>query len=107
MVDYNPVRIGQRFARIRASRNMGQAELALALGYSNNSQLSEFENGKGMLPLDKILKAAEILGVPPWFLVTDDDCTSREIELMSLFYRKMIKAKNHKHAESIEHLLKS
>lgn len=106
-MSYDPLIVGKKFSQVRKIAGINQSDLALELGYSNNSQLSEFENGKAMLPLDKLCAASKILGVPVWVLVNDHEYTDNQIKLIVLFFKKMINSDDFKHKDSIEHLLRS
>jgi transcriptional regulator with XRE-family HTH domain len=105
---YDPAIIGANFKKIRIASGWGQMDLALELGYSNNSQLSEFENGKGMLPMDKLHQAIQTMGVQSVdFVLRDTEISDRQARLIVNFSRKMLDLgpDGFKHFSAIESLL--
>lgn len=56
---------GENLKRLRTSIGMSQEELAKALGYTNRSSINKIELGKNDMPRNKVLRAAQVLGVNP------------------------------------------
>lgn len=56
---------GENIKKLRLARGMSQEELAKALGYENRSSINKIELGKNDMPRNKIVKAAQVLGVSP------------------------------------------
>ena len=56
---------GENLKKLRIARNMSQEELAKALGYTNRSSINKIELGKNDMPRNKVLRAAQVLGVSP------------------------------------------
>lgn len=86
MVEYDPILAGKKFSQARKLSGWNQFDLALELGYSNNSQLSEFEN---------------------WALVDNRDYTEHQLKLITKFYKKMIDSDNFEYKGAVEQLLDS
>jgi transcriptional regulator with XRE-family HTH domain len=105
--NYDPKVVGANFKKVRIAAGWGQEKLAFELGYSNNSQLSEFENGKGSLPMDKLQQAVNLLGVPLDMIRSDTEFTDRQAKLIVAFTRKMLDQGpgKYRHFEAIETLL--
>jgi transcriptional regulator with XRE-family HTH domain len=103
---YDPMKVGAKFRLFRKQCGWGQLDLALKIGYRNNSQLSEFENGKGMIPIDKINLAAKVLGIPPFLLISEKEYTEAQVELIVQFFKKMINGEDWPHYDSVKSLLK-
>lgn len=64
---------GERLRFVREHRKMSQDDLAKALGYLSRSTINKIEMNKNDMPLDKILKAAEILQTNEYYLMGLDD----------------------------------
>ena len=56
---------GENIKKLRLAKNMSQEELAKALGYENRSSINKIELGKNDMPRNKIVRAAQVLGVSP------------------------------------------
>lgn len=56
---------GRKLKEIRMAKGMSQEELAKALGYTNRSSINKIEIGRSSMPIEKVQKAAEVLGVSP------------------------------------------
>lgn len=50
--------------KYRIKKGLNQTELAELMGYSEKSMISKIENGQVELGISKIMKFAEVLGVP-------------------------------------------
>jgi transcriptional regulator with XRE-family HTH domain len=107
---YNPIAVGYKFAQIRDKCGWKQNKLATELGYSSNAHLSDFENGKGMLPFDKLLKAAHIFKMPVevliGILIDERDYDEKDIELIDSFIKKVIHDKDFEYSKIFRKLLK-
>lgn len=66
------IAFGRKLKEIRVSRGMSQEELAKALGYTNRSSINKIEIGRSSIPIEKIVKMAEILGVSPLDLFQEE-----------------------------------
>jgi len=72
---------------------MTQMQLAQKIGYTSTGGVSEVENGKKALAIEKLQIAAEALQVPVSLLVTpiDYDSTEKKAELLAdliMMFRK-------------------
>ena len=56
---------GENLKKLRLAKGMSQDELAKALGYTNRSSINKIELGKNDMPRNKVLRAAQVLGVSP------------------------------------------
>ena len=56
---------GENLKKLRIAKGMSQEELAKALGYTNRSSINKIELGKNDMPRNKVLRAAQVLGVSP------------------------------------------
>ena len=65
-------RIGEFLREARKKANLSQGALAEELGYSNAQFVSNIERGIANLPIDKVGKAAKVLG-------TDKACLLAEV----------------------------
>ena len=67
-------RFGEKLRRLRTHRGMTVRELAVALGYSanSNSYISETETGKRRPKIEFVLKVAQFFGVSMDQLTRDD-----------------------------------
>lgn len=73
--------IGRRIKFYREAINMKQDHLSHEVGYkSGNSIISQAEDGKKLMPLDKLHKAAKVLGVPVSALLSEEPMTDEELE---------------------------
>lgn len=57
--------VGQLIRRQRERLNMSQKELAEMVGYKGRDMISRIESGEVVLPMDKLVKIAGALGLPP------------------------------------------
>lgn len=64
---------GERLRYVREYRKMSQDDLAKSLGYKSRSTINKIEMNTNEMPLDKILKAAEILEVNKYYLMGLND----------------------------------
>lgn len=55
--------LGEKIKKFRKSLGMTQQELALKVGYSGKTSISEIEKGKNDVPTEKLSKIAQALGV--------------------------------------------
>ena len=58
-------------------------DLAYKLGYSGTGAISMIESGERGMSHDKILDAAELLGVHPCILMTDKEFSTSELRLFT------------------------
>lgn len=67
--------VGRRIKDRRIELGWTLGELAVKVGYSDNSTLSRVENGKTDMPLKKLDKIAQVLDVTPAYLIgfTEED----------------------------------
>lgn len=61
--------VGRRIKDRRIELGWTLGELAVKVGYSDNSTLSRVENGKTDMPLKKLDKIAQVLDVTPAYLI--------------------------------------
>lgn len=59
------IAIGQALKEIRIDQDVTQTELAQAIGFRNQSNVSQIERGSKGLTRSKLIKAARYLGVKP------------------------------------------
>ena len=64
--------IGLRMTRVREGREISTISLARRVGISQ-AQISRLENGKQGFRSSTLVKIAEALGIPPFFLFMADD----------------------------------
>jgi transcriptional regulator with XRE-family HTH domain len=65
-------RLGAKIRTLRRRRRLTLQELALALGFSSHSYVSEIERGKKVPTIEMIIKIADVFGVSVDELVRDD-----------------------------------
>lgn len=58
------MKLYENIKKYRNERGMSQERLAELMGYSEKSMISKIENGQVELGIGKIMKFAEIFGVP-------------------------------------------
>ncbi|MGE3857221.1 MAG: helix-turn-helix domain-containing protein [Dehalococcoidia bacterium] len=56
-------RIGHELRRLRVGRELSQSELTRRAGMLTQASLSNYENGKRLVPLDTLIRLAEALQV--------------------------------------------
>lgn len=81
--------MGQRIRQLRRQKNMTQAELAEATGYSAESTICYIEKGNHDLTQSKIKKFAEVLGVSPMWLITGSDTSANTLEQITEYLLSM------------------
>jgi transcriptional regulator with XRE-family HTH domain len=86
---FDPVKFGRRFKTLRTISGIKQYDLSSQLGYTNNSQLSEVENGKGLLPINKLIEAANIMGIPAALFILEEDFTESQFQQLLLYIEAM------------------
>jgi transcriptional regulator with XRE-family HTH domain len=65
-------RLGEKVRTLRKRRGMTLKELALGLGFTSHSYVSEIETGKKKPTTEMIIKLADLFGVSVDFLVRDE-----------------------------------
>lgn len=65
-------RFGEKVRTLRQQREMTIKQLAVAIGHSTHSHISEFETGKRRPSLELAMRIAQIFDVPLDQLVRDD-----------------------------------
>lgn len=65
-------RLGAKVRTLRKQRGMTLKELALTLGFSSHSYVSEIETGKKQPTTEMIIKIADVFGVTVDVLVRDE-----------------------------------
>ena len=103
---------GENIKRLRLARNMSQEELAKALGYENRSSINKIELGKNDMPRNKIVRAAQVLGVSPldlfegsevpdltvrhdsWLATIESDLTPESLEKLKSYAQYLIEMQN-------------
>ncbi len=104
---------GENIKRLRLARNMSQEELAKALGYENRSSINKIELGKNDMPRNKIVRAAQVLGVSPldlfggseaepdimvksdsWFANIENDLTPESLAKLKSYAEYLIEMQN-------------
>ncbi len=68
----NDKAIGKRIQAARKQKGISQLELSEQLGYSGKSSISKIERGVNAIPINKLKRIAELLGVPLNYLIGDD-----------------------------------
>lgn len=69
---------GERFLSAREINGYQQTEAALLCGWKNSTQLSLIEQGKRLVPIDKVLVAADVYSVSVDFLLGMSDEPERD-----------------------------
>ncbi len=64
--------IGFRMMRVREGRGFSMVSLGRRVGVSQ-AQISKLENGKQGFRSSTLVKIAEVLGIPPFFLLMTED----------------------------------
>jgi transcriptional regulator with XRE-family HTH domain len=64
-------RFGAKLRALRKRRTLTTTELAMALGYTANSYISEIETGKKKPTADFVFKVAKLFNVPSDHLLDD------------------------------------
>lgn len=105
---------GENLKRLRLARNMSQDELAKALGYTNRSSINKIELGKNDMPRNKVLRAAQVLGVNPiqlfegaeepetdlqvssdsWFATIENELTPESLTKLKSYAEYLIEMQN-------------
>lgn len=103
---------GENIKRLRLAKNMSQEELAKALGYENRSSINKIELGKNDMPRNKIVRAAQVLGVSPldlfdgsekpdltiktdsWLATIENDLTPESLEKLKSYAKYLIEMQN-------------
>ena len=62
--------LGEKIKIRREELGLSQRELAEKIGYSDNSAIVFIEHGKTDIPLSRIIKFAQVLGLPVDYLVS-------------------------------------
>ena len=62
---------GKRVRELREHRGLDSLELARMIGYTNGSALTQLEAGTYNIPLEKLLRLADALGVAPAYLLME------------------------------------
>lgn len=60
---------GQKIKQRRLELQLTQRELAARLGYTDHTTLTRIESGKTDLPQSRLVQVAQVLGVPPSYLI--------------------------------------
>lgn len=103
---------GENIKRLRLAKNMSQEELAKALGYENRSSINKIELGKNDMPRNKIVRAAQVLGVSPldlfdgsekpdliiktdsWLATIENDLTPESLAKLKSYAEYLIEMQN-------------
>lgn len=94
---YNPEEIGKRIAERRKALDLKQADIAQGLHFTVK-QISTYENGKAIPPINSLLKLCDILKCDLGYIIGDPDySTPAKID-------SAIRAKTGLNAEAIESL---
>jgi transcriptional regulator with XRE-family HTH domain len=80
--DYN-VMMGRRLRYLREYRNVTQEELGKYLGYTSSGTVSRIEAGEIWMSKERVVRAAEKLGVHPYILQTADEIPQEKLILIS------------------------
>lgn len=70
------LQLGARVRKLRQIRGLTQCELAEQCGYqsnTSNSTINKIESGKSDVPVSRLVKLAEVLGVSVSFLMGEGD----------------------------------
>jgi repressor LexA len=62
------IKVGERIRQARINAKLTQDNLAKLVGYTPRSSINKIEKGLVDIPRSKIIKIADVLGVPPAFL---------------------------------------
>jgi transcriptional regulator with XRE-family HTH domain len=79
--------LGKKLRALRMRKKISQVQLAKELGFKSTGTISLVENGIKGLKVESILRAAKALDVHPIVLITPDEFSKDEIELVSLLFR--------------------
>lgn len=63
---------GQKIKQRRQELKLSQRELAARLGYTDHTTLTRIESGKVDLPQSRLVQFAQVLGVPPSYLIDSE-----------------------------------
>lgn len=104
---------GENIKRLRLAKDMSQEELAKALGYENRSSINKIELGKNDMPRNKIVRAAQVLGVSPlaffegtksepdvmvkkdsWLAMIENDLTPESLAKLKSYAEYLIEMQN-------------
>ena len=105
---------GENLKKLRLAKGMSQDELAKALGYTNRSSINKIELGKNDMPRNKVLRAAQVLGVSPlqlfegaedplpetivigdtWWTTIENELTSESKEKLKSYAEYLIEMQN-------------
>lgn len=96
--------LGSKMARLRDLRKVTQMDVAYAIGYNSTGMLSKIEAGLSGMSYEQICKAAEFFGIHPAVLMTPQDYTDDELQMI-VNLMKLLKDQSNPHYQSIKSLL--
>ncbi len=69
---FDPKAFGKNVKEARMKAGYSQQAMALEIGYQNASAISEFENGKKLPDLERLVLIAKVLKITPFELLDSD-----------------------------------
>ena len=64
--------VGKNVKEARMKAGVSQQKMALKIGYQNASAISEFENGKKLPDLERLVSIAKVLNITPFEMLDPD-----------------------------------
>ena len=87
---------GANLKRLRKIIDISGEALGYAIGYKSSGRISQIESGYSEMPMNKKIKAAEVLGVHPDILLINREMSDDELELY-VYIRKLFTEKQDQH----------
>ena len=85
--------LGKKIKMLRELKQIGQVELARALGYKSTGTISLIENGKKGMKVSSILKASTFFKIHPAVLLSPLEVDKEDLEMFSDLMKLMERRK--------------
>ena len=98
---------GANLKKFRKISGLTGEALGYAIGYRSSGRISQIESGNSEMPIDKKIKAAEILNVNPEVLSKTHEMSDDEAEIYVYLGKIFAEKPDSHHIKSLKTFLKS